>query len=80
MTCRSLPICLTILGSLEASLDGDDPLWAEHLELQVGVVGDDHELGKRLLTKEGVVDAGEVNHLEGEWLLTEVVQLAEGVI
>ena len=25
-----------------------------------------------------MVDAGEVNHLEGEWLLAEVVWLAEG--
>jgi hypothetical protein len=27
-----------------------------------------------------MVDAGEVNHLKGEWLLVEVVQLAEGDI
>jgi hypothetical protein len=25
--------------------DGDDPVGAQHLELEVGVVGDDHELG-----------------------------------
>jgi hypothetical protein len=25
--------------------DGDDPVGARHLELEVGVVGDDHELG-----------------------------------
>ena len=80
MMCRSLPICLTILGSLEASLDGDDPLWAEHLELQVGVVGESHELCEAWSTEEGVLDAREVNHLKGEWLLAEVVRLAEGVI
>jgi hypothetical protein len=39
----------------------------------VGVVGDGHELGEARLTKEGVVDVGEVNHLQGEWLLTEVL-------
>ena len=27
-----------------------------------------------------MVDAGEVNHLEGEWFLAEVVWLAEGDI
>ena len=27
-----------------------------------------------------MVDGGEVNHLEGEWLLAEVVQRAEGDI
>ena len=27
-----------------------------------------------------MVDAGEVNHLEGEWLLAEVVRLAEGEV
>ena len=80
MMCRSLPICLTIVGSLDAAIDGDDPLWAEHLELQVGVVGDGHELCEARSTEEGVLDTREVNHLEGEWLLTEVVQLAEGVI
>jgi hypothetical protein len=31
---------------LEAALDGDDPLRARHLELEVGVIRDDHELGK----------------------------------
>jgi hypothetical protein len=30
------------------------------------------------LTEEGMVDTEEVNHLEGEWLLVEVVRLAEG--
>ena len=71
-------VLITVVGLLEDALDGDDPLWARHLELQVGVVGDDHELGEARLTKEGMVDAKEVNHLEGEWLLVEVVRLAEG--
>jgi hypothetical protein len=54
------------------------PFGSGHPELQVGVVGDDHELGEAWLTEEGVVDAGEVNHLKGEWLLAEVVRLAKG--
>jgi hypothetical protein len=69
---------LIVVGLLEAALDGDEPLWVEHLELQVGVVRDGHELGEAQSTEEGVVDAEEVNHLESEWLLIEVVRLAEG--
>ena len=66
------------MGLLEVATYNDDPMWARHLELQVGVVGDDHELGKARSTEEVVVDVGEVNHLKGEWLLVEVVRLAEG--
>ena len=71
-------VLLVVVGLLEAPFDGDDPVWAGHLELQVGVVGDGHELGEARSTEEGMVDAREVNHLKGEWLLTKVVWLAEG--
>ena len=37
-------VLLVVVSLLEATLDGDDPLRARHLELQVGVVGDGHEL------------------------------------
>jgi hypothetical protein len=30
----------------EAAFDGDDSLGAGHLQLQIGVVGDNHELGE----------------------------------
>ena len=73
-------VLLAVVGLLKTALNGDDPLWAGHLDLQLGVVGDDHELGEARLTEEGMVDAEEVNHLEGEWLLAEVVRLAEGDI
>ena len=71
-------ILLTVVGLLKAAFDGDDSLGTGHLQLQVGVVGDGHELYEARLTQESVVDAGEVDHLEGEWLLAEVVWLAEG--
>ena len=71
--CLGDAVLLAIVGLLEAALDDDDPLWARHLELEVGVVGDGHELGEARSTKEGIVDTGEVNNLEGEWLLVEVV-------
>jgi hypothetical protein len=51
---------------LEVALHGDDPLRVGHLELQVGVVGDNHELGEARSTVEGMVDTGEVDDLEGE--------------
>jgi hypothetical protein len=37
---------------LEVVLEGDDPLRAGHVELQVGVVGDDHEFGEARSTEE----------------------------
>jgi hypothetical protein len=71
-------VLLVAVGLLEAALDGDDPLRAGHLELEVGVVGDSHELGEAWSTEEAVVDTEEVNNLEGERLLAKVVWLAEG--
>ena len=71
---------LTVVGLLKAALDGDDPLWARHLELQVCVAGDDHEHGEARSIEDCVVDAGEVNDLKGEWLLVEIVWLAKGDI
>ena len=35
---------LTLIGTLEGGADGDDPTWTRHLQLQIGVVGDGHEL------------------------------------
>jgi hypothetical protein len=63
---------------LKAALNDDDSLRAGHLELEVSVVGDGHELGKAWSTKEDVVDTRKVDDLEGEWLLAEVVWLAKG--
>jgi len=69
---------LAVVGLLEATLDGYDPIQARHLQLQVGVVGEGHELGETWLAEESIVDTGEVHYLEGEWLLLEVVRLAKG--
>jgi hypothetical protein len=66
-------VLLVVVGLLEAALDDDDPLWAGHLELKVCIVGDGHELGEARSTEEGVVDTGEVDNLEGEWLLADVI-------
>jgi hypothetical protein len=52
--------------------DGDDPVGARHLELEVGVVGDDHELGVARSPQHRVVGSLEPNHLEREGFLLEV--------
>jgi hypothetical protein len=52
--------------------DGDDPVGARHLELEVGVVGDDHELGVAWSSQHCVVGSSETDHLEREGFLSEV--------
>jgi hypothetical protein len=52
--------------------DGDDPIGARHLELEVGVVGDGHELSVARSPQHRVVGSSEPNHLEREGFLSEV--------
>jgi hypothetical protein len=52
--------------------DGDDPVGARHLELKVGVVGDDHELGVAWPPQHCVVGSSEPDHLEREGFPSEV--------
>jgi hypothetical protein len=52
--------------------DGDDPVGAWHLELEVGVVGDDHELGVAWSPQHCVVGSSKPDHLEREGFLSEV--------
>jgi hypothetical protein len=52
--------------------DGDDPVGARHLELEVGVVGDDHELGVAWPPQHCVVGSSEPDHLEREGFPSEV--------
>jgi hypothetical protein len=52
--------------------DGDDSLGARHLELEVRVVGDGHELGVARSSQHHVVGPSEPNHLEGDGFLSEV--------
>jgi hypothetical protein len=68
--------------------DGDDPVGARYLELEVGVVGDDHELGIAWPPQYCVVDSSEPDHLEREDFPSEVggspeadgqIELSEGL-
>jgi hypothetical protein len=57
--------------------DGDDPVGAQHLELEVGVVGDGHELGVAWSPQHCVVGSSEPDHLEREGFLSEVGGIPE---
>jgi hypothetical protein len=52
--------------------DGDDPVGAWHLELEVRVVGDGHELGIARSPQHRVVGPSELDHLEHEGFPLEV--------
>jgi hypothetical protein len=52
--------------------DSDDPIGPRHLELEVGVVGDGHELGVAWTPQHCVVGSSEPDHLEREGFLSEV--------
>ena len=67
---------VALVGVLERGADGDDTLRARHLHLEVGVVGDRHELGVAWTPKDGVCPP-EPHHLEGEHLLADVGRRAE---
>jgi hypothetical protein len=52
--------------------DGDDPVRARHLELEVGVIGDGHELGVARPSQYCMVGSTEPDDLKGESFLSEV--------
>jgi hypothetical protein len=60
-------VCVSVRGA-----DGDDPVGARHLELEVGVVGDGHELSVARPPQYCVVGSSEPDHLEREGLPSEV--------
>ena len=55
----------------------DDTLRTQHLQLEVGVVGDGHELGIIGTTKNGVIGSPKPHHLKGDHFLAEVGCRAE---
>ena len=63
---------VTLVGVLERGADGDDAPWTRYLQLEVGVVGDGHELGVAGTTKYGMIGSPEPHHLKGEYFLAEV--------
>ena len=55
----------------------NDTLWTRHLHLEVGVVGNRHELGIARTPQNGMVCSPKPHHLEGEHFLAEVGCRAE---
>ena len=68
---------VTFVRMLVGGADGDDPLGPGHLQLQVGVVGDSHELGVARAPDDGVVRASKSHYFKGENLLPEVGRRAK---
>ena len=72
--------CLPILDALDVAFvcvlvggaDGDDPLGPGHLQLQVSVVRDRHELGISRSPDDGVVSASKTHPFESEGFLPKV--------
>ena len=56
-------------------VDGDDTVRSWHLELEVGVVGDGHELGVAWPSQDCVVGSREPDHVKREDLPSEVVDV-----
>ena len=49
---------LALIGALEGGADGDDPMGARHLQLEVCIVGDGHELRVAWTSQDGVEGFG----------------------
>ena len=69
---------LALIGMLEGGADRDDPAWARHLQLEVGVVGDGHELRVAWTSQDGMEGSGEPNHLEGQGFGPVIELIPEG--
>jgi hypothetical protein len=63
---------VTLVSVAVRGSDGDDSLGARHLELEVCVVGDNHELGVAQSSQHRVIGSSEPNYLESEGFLSEV--------
>ena len=69
---------LALVGVLEGGADGDDPTGAQHLQLEVGVVGDGHELRIAWSSQDGVVGPVEPDHLVGKGLHPIIGRISKG--
>ena len=69
---------LVVVGPLEGGADGDDPVGARHLQLEVCIAGDDHELRVAWSSQDGVEGFGEPNDLKGEGLSPVIELIPKG--
>ena len=70
-------VAVAFVWSEEESVDRDDSYGSWHLELEVCVVWDGHELGESWSTKYGVVLRLPIDHIEFEGLSFEIVSAPE---
>jgi hypothetical protein len=75
--CREFIDCVTahlvtVVSTLDVSLDGDDTVQSGHLEDQVGVVRNRHELGMCQPPQKGIVRCLEVGYLKLQIFYVEV--------
>ena len=68
---------LALVGALEVSRHHDYTTWSEHLQLEVGIVLDYHELGVTWPLEYGAIWSLEIDNFNGECLLLVVYRIAE---
>ena len=73
--CSTLPCTRS---ALEGGADGDNPAWTQHLQLQIGVVGDGNELHVAWTSQDGGVGSMKPDHLEGKGLRPTIGPILEG--
>ena len=65
------------VGMRKGATHSDDAVWSWHLQLEVGVVGDHHELGVAWPPYDGMLGPWKVHHLKDEDLRVEVGSVAK---
>jgi hypothetical protein len=63
---------ITLVSVAVRGSDGDNSLGAWHLEFEVRVVGDDHELGVAWSSQHRMIGSSKPDYLESEGFLSEV--------
>src|ERR1041385_5996389 len=70
--CYLVEFFVAAVGSDEAAADCDDPVWARHLQLEVGVMGYGHEASESWSPEDCVVLRRPVDHFKVKCFLAEV--------
>jgi hypothetical protein len=76
--CRLAMLHVTVIGAFYIPFDGDDFVWAQHLQDQVAKVRNHHELGECRPSEECIVCHFEISYLELHVLSAKVLSSPEG--
>jgi hypothetical protein len=71
-------LLIAVIGSLDVSPNGDDSTWSWHIQYQVGIVQNYHELGECQPSQESVVHSLKIGNLELYSFSLEVLSSPEG--